>query len=175
MDDARQHVREAEAKQQALQDKKVALEKDIRHKHASLVAAADRLRDNALNSLHSVTADIEHSVTSDLNLIRNELTDLLKLQTRVEEATGDAATDHERVTVAKDMRCGAGSPDVVREKAKRRISTVSRPVLRCSEADLSPVEKKMEEYVGVVVRLERRDSLALSKHRPLSAGSDSHA
>lgn len=162
VDDVTKHVTEAKGKIAAMKEKKSSVEKEILHRHATLVTAVNRLRDEALNSLSTVSGDIEGKLSSDLQQIQGNLGHLLKLKDTLDNAVSEGV-DYERASVAKDMRSGEGSPDNVLQKASKRISTVSRPVLRYAEADDVGVVKKMGEYLGEVVRLERRESLAMSK------------
>ncbi|KAL8584772.1 hypothetical protein ACOMHN_035691 [Nucella lapillus] len=160
VDDVSKHVTEAKGKLEALQEKKNCVEKDVLNRHATMVTAANKLRDEALESLATVSGEIEDKLRSELQQIQDNLNHLLKLKKTLDDVVSEGV-DYERATVAKDMRSGAGNPGAVLHKASQRISTVTRPVLRCAEADDCEVVKKMGEYLGEVVKLARRDSLAV--------------
>lgn len=152
------HVADGKKKQSFLVERKEAVEESIRLRHAALTAAADRLRDEALTSLESTSGELESKLSSELAHIQENLDRLLRLQNDVRKASS-GGTDHERVTVAKTFRTGAGGPQALQETASQRIDTISRPVLRSGEMDDSAVVEKMRDFVGDVVKLERRESL----------------
>ena len=156
--DVTKHVADGKEKLALLGKRKADVAKSIRLRHATLTAAADKLRDDALASLESLSGELESKLSSDLAKIQENLDQLLRLQNAVRKASS-GGTHYERVTVASTMRTGAGGPQALQETASRRIETVVRPVLRSVEVNDSAVVGKMKDFVGDVVRLERRESL----------------
>ncbi|XP_070204733.1 tripartite motif-containing protein 3-like [Littorina saxatilis] len=117
-----------EAERQAVQDKKAAVKSTIRGKHATLVAMADKFRDDSLASLNTVTTQLDTRLTNDLHCQRDKLQQLSQLQQRLQEAVS-AGKGCQQLTVAKEMREGRGSPQAVSKLTSAERSSVGRPVL----------------------------------------------
>ena len=77
---------EARKECQALQDKKATVKTVIRNRHATLVAMADKFRDQLLGSLDTATEEMEIDLTKSVRIMQNNLRELRKMYYRVDQA-----------------------------------------------------------------------------------------
>ena len=145
-------VVEAEKRQQkALQDKKAALETAILNRHATLVAMADKFRDELLDSLKTECREMASGVTRALEYRQKNLHKLCQLQRQLQQAI-NSGDESQLVSVAKEMREGRGSPQTL---SKLKLLTesernfVCRPVLS-SEVSDDVLMRYVQDFFGTV-------------------------
>ncbi|XP_070206012.1 tripartite motif-containing protein 3-like [Littorina saxatilis] len=104
-----------------VQDKKAALQAAVTNKRATLVAMVNKICDETLTSLDTVSGKIESQINKELDSKRNNIGELCQLQQQTQQAI-DSGTSLKLLTVAKEMREGRGSPQAVTNltPAKRR-------------------------------------------------------
>ncbi|KAK7087233.1 uncharacterized protein [Littorina saxatilis] len=124
-----------------VQDKKAALQAAVTNKRATLVAMVNKICDDTLASLDTVSWEIESQVSNELDIKQSNLDELSQLQQQTQQAI-DSGTSLKLLTVAKEMREGRGSPQAVTNltPAKRRYAW--RPVLSRAMA-----EDTMKQYI----------------------------
>ncbi|KAK7087881.1 uncharacterized protein [Littorina saxatilis] len=137
-----------EAERQTVQDEKAAVESAIRRKHATLVAMADKFRDDSLASLNTVTTQLDTRLTNDLHCQRDNLRQLSQLQQRLQESVS-GGKGCQLLTVAKEMREGRGSPQAVSKLTSVERSSVGRPVLSCKFTE-DDVTQNVQGFFGSV-------------------------
>ena len=89
--------------QREFEEKKAVVEREIRQRHSTLVAAADKYRDEALEALEAAFNEKQNSRAKDLTDIHNNIDELRKLQELIDEAE-TRRESCKIVTVAKKMR-----------------------------------------------------------------------
>ena len=124
-----ERVIETERERKALLEKKAAVERNIRERHATIVAAANKFRDEALDSLRSVSEDIESNIAGILNEQEKNLEELLEIQKQLESAINDGDAN-DVITITKKLRSGRGSEGTVSKMTSLKINDICRPVLR---------------------------------------------
>ena len=136
----------------ALQQKTRALEADIERRHQLVVNTARRWRHEAIQSLHSVTADIEGDVRMQLNQRQRQLDKLLAIQRQLQLAIR-SGTDDDVIAIAEEMESGRGSPSEVDKMTSQQKYVTVRPVLQFNETADVMVEKT-RDYLGSVRKME---------------------
>ncbi|KAK7088303.1 tripartite motif-containing protein 59-like [Littorina saxatilis] len=153
---AEKHLRESlkttRAEQQALLDKKAAVEKNIRDRHAVMVAAADKFRDEALGSLCSVSTDIEGDIDQILKQQENNLKELLRIKRQVERAY-DLRRASDVITAVHEMKTGRCSEQAVDKLTSQGLKTVCRPVLHFKVTG-DVILQKTRDFMGTVTKME---------------------
>ncbi|KAK7088299.1 tripartite motif-containing protein 3-like [Littorina saxatilis] len=145
-------VETTRAEQQAVLVKKTAVEKNIRDRHAVMVAAADKFRDEALDSLQSVSTHIDSDIGWKLKLQECDLEELLDIQRQVERAcTSGKARDV--ISVVQEMRTGRGSEQAVKKLTSQKLRTICRPVLRFKVTS-DVILQKARGFMGTVTKME---------------------
>ena len=112
---------------QALQDKKATVKTVIHNRHATLVAMADKFRDELLGSLDAATEKMAIDLTKSVSIMENNQRELRKLHYRVDQALSNEENYAEQVTVADEMRRGRGSCEFLRKLTSPRISNYYPP------------------------------------------------
>ena len=140
----------------ALQQKTRALEADIERRHQLVVNTAHRWRQEAIQSLHSVTADIEGDVSWQLTQRQLQLDTLLDIQRQLQHALR-SGTDGDVIAMAKEMKSGRGSPSEVNNMTLQEKPAIVRPVLQFNvTADV--VVEKTRDYLGSVRKMEMTET-----------------
>ncbi|XP_070204700.1 uncharacterized protein [Littorina saxatilis] len=149
-------VQKTREEQQAVLEKKATVEKNIRNRHTIMVTAADRFRDEALESLRSVSPDIQSDVDKLLKRQEDNLEQLLNIQQRLEQTvSGGAASDV--IVVTKQMKSGRGSEQAVKKLTSTELSVLRRPVLDFkSTSDV--MLQKARDFLGTVSNMEMEDA-----------------
>ena len=146
---------EVRTQRKALHDKKATVKTVILNRHATLVAMADKFRDELLGSLDAVTEKMEIDLTKSVSIMEKNLRELRKLYNRVDQALSDEENYAELVTVADEMRRGRGSCESVRNLTSPRISTLRRPVLHFSITD-DVVMNTTRNFLGEVLKIKMK-------------------
>ena len=147
-----QQIKASKEDQKALLDKKAAVERNIHERHATIVAAADKFRDEALDSLRSVSTDIERVITNRVKEKGGHLEKLQKINRQLEQTLHNGR-DHAIITVAKEIKSGCCSREAVSQMISHNESTVCRPVLRVNvTADV--IVQKARDFMGTVTKVE---------------------
>ncbi|KAK7088301.1 tripartite motif-containing protein 59-like [Littorina saxatilis] len=153
---AEKHLRESlkttRAEQQALLDKKAAVEKNIRDRHAVMVAAADKFRDEALGSLCSVSTDIDSDIAQILEQQEGDMEKLLDIQRQVERACNSGRLS-DVISVVQEMKTGRGSEQAVNKLTSQGLKTVYRPVL-CFKITGDVMLQTTRDFMGTVTKME---------------------
>ena len=138
--------------QKALKDKKEAVKNDIRSRHAILVAAADKSRDEALASVGDVTADAERKLASDLLEMQRDTNTIRLLQRNVQAAVNRVA-GHALVDVAKEIGSSIGSQQSISLMTSRNRPTVTRPVLHYTTTAEAAV-RHVSDFIGTAAKMD---------------------
>ncbi|XP_070206232.1 tripartite motif-containing protein 2-like, partial [Littorina saxatilis] len=153
---AEKHLRESlkttRAEQQALLDKKAAVEKNIRDRHAVMVAAADKFRDEALGSLCSVSTDIDIGIDQILKQQEGDLEKCFDIQRQVERACNSGRAS-DVITVVQEMKTGRGSEQAIKKLTPQGLETVYRPVLSFKVTG-NVILQTTRDFVGTVTKME---------------------
>ena len=146
---------EARKECQALQDKKATVKTVIRNRHATLVAMADKFRDELLGSLDTATEEMEIDLTKSVSIMQNNLRELRKMYYRVDQALSNEENYAEQVTVAVEMRRGPGSCENIQKLTSPNISTLQRPVLHFSITD-DVIMNTTRNFLGEVLTIKMK-------------------
>ncbi|XP_070206235.1 uncharacterized protein [Littorina saxatilis] len=153
---AEKHLRErlktTRAEQQAVLDKKAVVEKNIRDRHAVMVAAADKFRDEALDSLRTVSTDIEGDIDKILKQQENDPKELLRIMRQVERAY-DLRRASDVITAVHEMKTGRCSEQAVEKLTSQGLKTVCRPVLHFKVTG-DVILQKTRDFMGTVTKME---------------------
>ncbi|KAK7104515.1 tripartite motif-containing protein 5-like [Littorina saxatilis] len=144
-------IRAKKEELQALQGEKEALEKNIRSRHAAVVAALEMSLKKALNSLNETCVQVEKSLKTDLVKEHQNKKHLQHLQKKVRENL-ERETDFNVIPLAKEMRDGHGSETAVSELMQQRTNV--RPVFRCSALTAKDIAKHLQDYLGRLDNVE---------------------
>ena len=137
---------------QALQQKTRALEADIERRHQVIVNTAHRWRQETIQSLHSLTADIKGDVSRQLTLRQRQLDTLLDIQQQLQHVLR-SGTHGDVIAMAKEMKSGLGSPSEVDKMTSQVKDVIVRPVLQFNVTADVMVEK-IRDYLGSVRKME---------------------
>ena len=150
-----ERVGTTEREQKALLDKEKVVERNISERHATIVAAADKFRDEALDSLRSVSADIRKRIDRILKQQRGNLDKLRKTRRDLDQAVR-TGTDGEVIAVTKAMKSGCGSKHSVRRlMTTQMIGDLSRPVLHFN-VTTDVMVQKVGGFLGTVSRMDTK-------------------
>ena len=136
----------------ALQQKTQALEADIKRRHQVIVNTAQRWKQDAIDSLRSVTTDIEDDVIRQLAQRQRQLDTLLDIQRQLQNALR-SGTDGDVITMAKEMKSGSGSPSEVDKMTSQEKDVIVHPVLQFNMKEDVMMEKT-REFLGSVRKME---------------------
>ncbi|KAK7088306.1 hypothetical protein V1264_022239 [Littorina saxatilis] len=140
------------AEHQVVLDKKAAVEKNIRDRYAVMVAAADKFRDEALDSLHSVSTEIQNGVTQILKQQEDDLEKCLDIQRQVERACNSGRAS-DVITAVHEMKTGRCSEQAVEKLTSQGLKTVCRPVLHFKVTG-DVILQKTRDFMGTVTKME---------------------
>ena len=140
----------------ALQQKTRALEADIERRHQLVVNTAHTWRQEAIQSLHSLTTDIEGDVSRQLTQRQRQLDTLLDIQRQLQHALR-SGTDDDVIAMAKEMKSGRGSPSEVDKMTSQEKDVIVRPVLQFNVTADVMVEKT-RDYLGSVRKMEMTET-----------------
>ncbi|XP_070206231.1 tripartite motif-containing protein 3-like, partial [Littorina saxatilis] len=143
-------VKTTRVEQQAVLDKKAAVEKNIRDRHAVMVAAADKFRDEALDSLQSVSTHIDSDIAQILEQQEGDMEELLDIQRQVEHACNSGRAS-DVFTAVREMK--SGSEQAVEKLTSQGLKTVCRPVLRFKVTS-DVILQKARGFMGTVTKME---------------------
>ena len=146
---------EARKECQALQDKKATVKTVIHNRHATLVAMADKFRDELLDSLDAATEKMEIDLIKSVSIMENNLRELRKLHYRVDRALSNEENYAELVTVADEMRRGRGSCENIQKLTSPNISMLQRPVLHFSITD-DVVMNTTRNFLGEILKIKMK-------------------
>ena len=139
--------------QQALRDKKAAVEKVIRNRHATLVAMADKFRDELMDSLDTECREMADGVAKALDHRQKNLSKLSQLQQQLEQAMHSEASDSmQLLSAVQEMKEGRGSPEAVSRLILPKRTFVCRPVVR-SELSDQVLMQNVQDFFGTVSKL----------------------
>ena len=107
-----EQIKATKEEQKAVSDKTAAVERNIRERHATIVAAADKFRDEALDSLRSVSIDIDREIANRLKEQEGNLEKLKKISRQLEQTLRDG-TANDILTIEKQIRSEPYSKEAV--------------------------------------------------------------
>ncbi|XP_070204713.1 tripartite motif-containing protein 54-like [Littorina saxatilis] len=171
VDKVMKQVEKTREEQKAVLEKKATVEQNIRNRHAILVAAADKFRDEALESIRSVSTDIESDVAKVLKQQEDNLTQLLNIQQQLEETvSGGPASDV--IVATKQVKSGRGSEQAVKKLTSTELSVIRRPVVDFNVTS-DVMLQKARDFLGTVSKAEMEDAAPEVKvERRFQCGSD---
>ena len=149
----KKHMEEFRKEEQAVRDKRAALRKDILIRHKMMVDTADKCRDEALDSLNTLTATIESQITTVVSNLQKNLDELKKLQERIDKCLRAEEGARLLLTAREICKDATECEKVVQELMSNNITTVSRPVLHfwaSADATLTTEQK----FLGPVVKMD---------------------
>ena len=142
----REDLDAVEKEKRERQEKKQAVEKAIRNRHATVVSAADRYRDQALESLNMLTDSGGSALAEDIGFLRENLDELNKLEKRMKKVMDDDSVP-ELLSVAKEVNRKQKIETAMRESKSRVVETSTRPVLRFS-GTTTAIVRDIRHFVG---------------------------
>ena len=149
----KKHMEDFRKEEQAVRDKRAVVEKDIRSRHKMMVDTADKCRNEALDSLDTVTATIQSQIAIVVSNLQKTLDELNKLQERIDKCLRDEEGAMLLLTARELYKDATVREKVVQELMSNNITTVSRPVLHfwtSADATLTTEQK----FLGPVVKID---------------------
>ena len=147
-----EQIKATKKEQKAVSDKTAAVERNIRERHATIVAAADKFRDEALDSLRSVSTDIDREIANRLKEQEGNLEKLKKISRQLEQTLRDG-TANDILTIEKEIRSEPYSKETVSQMISHTHSVICRPALRFSvTADV--MMQKARDFLGTVSKVQ---------------------
>ncbi|XP_070205350.1 uncharacterized protein [Littorina saxatilis] len=151
-EDLRERLKITRAEQKAVLAKKASVEKNIRDRHAVVMAAADKFRDKALDSLRSVSTDIDSGIVKVLNQQENDLKKLLRIKRQVERAWNYGRAS-DVMSVVQELKTGRGSKQALAKLTSQELTTVYCPVLDFKvTGDI--MLQTTHDFMGTVIKME---------------------
>ena len=145
-------IKATKEEQKAVSDKTAAVERNIRERHATIVAAADKFRDEALDSLRSVSIDIDREIANRLKEQEGNLEKLKKISRQLEQTLHNG-TANNILTIEKKSRSGPYSKEAVSQMISHAHTVICRPVLRFNvTADV--MVQKARDFLGTVSKVQ---------------------
>ena len=149
-----EQIKATKEEQKAVSDKTATVERNIRERHATIVAAADKFRDEALDSLRSVSTDIDREIANRLKEQEENLEKLKKITRQLEQMLRDG-TDNDILTVDKEIRSEPYSKEAVSQMISDTHNVICRPALRFSvTADV--MVQKARDFLGTVSKVQMK-------------------
>ena len=147
-----EQIKATKEEQKAVSDKTAAVERNIRERHATIVAAADKFRDEALDSLRSVSTDIDREIANRLKEQEGNLEKLKKISRQLEQTLRDG-TANDILTIDKEIRSEPYSKEAVSQMISDTHNVICRPALRFSvTADV--MVQKAGDFLGTVFKVQ---------------------
>ena len=149
----KKHMEKFRREEQAVRDKRAALKKDILSRHKMMVDTADKCRDEALDSLDTVTATIQSQTYIVVSNLQKTLDELKKLQERIDKCLRDKEAVRLLFTAREVCKDATECEKVVHRLMSNDITTVSRPVLHfwtSADATLTTQQK----FLGPVAKMD---------------------
>ena len=145
-------IKAIKEEQKAMSDKTAAVERNIRERHATIVAAADKFRDEALDSLRSVSTDIDREIANRLKDQEGHLENLKKISRQLEQTLRNG-TDNDILTIEKEIRSESYSKEAVSQMISHTHNVICRPVLRFNvTADV--MVQQARDFLGTVFKVQ---------------------
>jgi len=153
VEDLNKHTEDFRKEEQAVRDKRAALKKEILSRHKMMVHAANKCRDEALDSLDTVIATIESQTEIVVSNLQKNLDELKKLQERIDNCLRDEEGVRLLLTAGEIYKDATECKKVVQKLKSNNITTVSRPVLHfwVSADETLTTEQK---FLGPVVKMD---------------------
>ena len=152
VDTVKKHVAGWEEELQALQQRSWTLQTDIERRHQLIVNIADSWREEAIELLHSITADIEGDVMRQLSQSQRQLDTLQDTERQLRD-TLYSGTDCEVIAKSEEMKDGLGNQSEVDKLSSQKKDAIVRPVLQCN-AMPDIMAEKTRHYLGSVRKIE---------------------
>ena len=147
-----EQIKATKEEQKAVSDKTAAVERNIRERHATIVAAADKFRDEALDSLRSVSTDIDREIANRLKEQEGNLEKLKKISRQLEQTLRDR-TANDILTIDKEIRSEPYSKEAVSQMISDIHNVICRPALRFNiTADV--MVQKARDFLGTVFKVQ---------------------
>lgn len=147
-----EQIKATQEEQKAVSDKTAAVERNIHERHATIVAAADKFRDEALDSLRCVSTDIDREIANRLKEQEGNLEKLKKISRRLEQTLRNG-TDNDILTIEKEIRSAPYSKEAVSQMISHSQNVICRPALRFNvTADV--MVQKARDFLGTVSKVQ---------------------
>ena len=147
-----QQIKATKEEQKAVSDKTAAVERNIRERHATIVAAADKFRDEALDSLRSVSTDIDREIANRLKGQEGNLEKLKKISLQLEQTLRDG-TDNDILTIDKEIRSEPYSKEALSQMISDTHNVICRPVL-CFNVTADVMMQQARDFLGTVFKVQ---------------------
>ncbi|KAK7104578.1 uncharacterized protein [Littorina saxatilis] len=138
---------------EALCDKKDAIERNLRSRHAVIVAAANKYLEETLDSLKKAFQTAESNVSADLQTETRNKSALQQLQRRLQDAL-DNDLPCSLLDVVTEMKEGDGSEESVGKLVPEERNQLVRPVLRCATTKTEDLVDRIHNYFGTVENIQ---------------------
>ena len=142
----KQQMAAVRRKENNVKEKRAAVKKMISDRHAFVVAAADKYRDEALASLECVISDIVCSNASTLKEQKASVLTLQGLQRQASQAINSDA-DIDVLLTADDLKHGSGSPQTVNKMTSKQNIVTAYPV-HSSSVTSDVVVERVKDFLG---------------------------
>ena len=146
-------IKWTETQQEMLQGKKNAVKQNIRARHAFIVEAANRSRDEALAIADDVTTDTERKLTQKLETHIETRDNTYQIERQL-QAVIDEGSGCKLVDAASKIEASSGDSETVNETLLEGLLDISSPVLRYEAAGAEDVVKHIENYIGTPVMMD---------------------
>ncbi|XP_070204927.1 E3 ubiquitin-protein ligase TRIM7-like [Littorina saxatilis] len=131
-----------------LQEQKDTVETAVLARHAAVLAAADKLRDDELASLRALAAPLERGMDADLDRLRNNLNEVGNLDQRLEQAISSSA-GCDMISLATELKDGRWShlaEETLTSVPRRNVGRVDLKVNVSSHM----VTRRLKDFIGTV-------------------------
>lgn len=152
-----QHVDVQKKEQANFETKLAAVKRNLLDRHDTIVAAAKKCYDEALDQMHKVLDDVHNDVVMNAKFASSYESNLARIQRVLESAITTKSKAHV-VESDRDMRVGFGARQAVDELLTQKMSRVHRPSLHYTTY-ASDVFRKIKDFFGTVVdeMVEKQD------------------
>ncbi|KAK7104516.1 uncharacterized protein [Littorina saxatilis] len=142
-------IKATTTEQRTLLGKKKAVENYIKSRHATAIATLNKYLEETLTSLKETCDPLESRLKADLKKEIQNMQEINQLEKKLQGALNNHI-DCNLVEVAKDMREGQGSMNVISRLIPEERETCVRPVLRCDILPEEHMARHIQDYFGSV-------------------------
>ena len=147
-----EQIKAAKEEQKAVLDKTAAVERNIRKLHATIVADADKFREETLDSLRSVSTDIDREIANRLKEQEGNLEKLKKISRHLKQTLRDG-TDNDILTIDKEIKSKPYSKEAVSQMISDTHNVICRPALRFNVTTDVMVQKALD-FLDTVFKVQ---------------------
>ena len=147
-----EQIKATKEEQKAVSDKTAAVERNISERHATIVAAADKFRDEALDSLRSVSKDIDREIANRLKEQEGNLEKLKNISRQLEQTLRNG-TANDILTIEKEIRSEPYSKEAVSQMISHTHNVICRPALHFN-VTTDVMVQKARDFLGTVSKVQ---------------------